>query len=565
MTFIPSVLSKTDNNNSSTTATSSFTSVVYTSTTGFNTLQINITPTTINNNINCNITIYFSPNSSTVSYTITDNFSSGNIFNKKYNIFDAYYKVSILSPGIPVIFSSRLCTDSLTPENNSVSAFDNNNEYKVDAFGKLRVTEPYTLLDLKFPVGPTGSTGSFSFLSNTQQICNAMSTGATGVYKDAKLVASVSGSNSYYMSQSRTYSVYQAGKSLLFMGSALLDGGSNGANVYTRIGYFDNYTPISTVPLVKNGMYFEYNGSNNGSISVNYSNNGTITSIPQKSTTTPQTSWNIDKMDGTGSSGIYLNFKKAQLFVIDMEWLSVGRVRFGFYIYGKIVYCHQLTNINTLTGPYTTEINLPVCYSIHSNLAGNTGSITQICSTVISEGGYQPTGKPFSIGVTGGVSVGSTSPSATPGERLILSLRGGSTQGNYNHQNIIPRTIDILDGTSGSTPIVLYRLRMYRDGNYPITSPTMTWIDVDSPSYSSVSQYSLSTGAVVPDGSIIVEEGLFSGKTSISFADLTSVFTSNLLQISSNISGTSDVLALTCQTFSSAASIYATISWNEYY
>jgi hypothetical protein len=305
-------------------------------------------------------------------------------------------------------------------------------------------------------------------------------------------------------------------------------------------------------------MYFEYN---NGSISVNYSNNGTITSIPQTSITQP--SWNIDKMDGTGSSGIYLDFKKAQLFVIDMEWLSVGRVRFGFYIYGKIVYCHQLTNINGLTGPYTTEINLPVCYSIHSGSTGGTGSITQICSTVISEGGYQPTGKPFSIGTTGGVSVGSTSAPTTTGERLILSLRGGSTQGNYNHQNIIPRTIDILDGTSGNTAIVLYRLRMYRDGKYPITP--MAWIDVDSPSYSSVSQYSITTGPVTADGSIIVEEGLFSGKTSISFADLTSVFSNSLLQISSNISGTSDVLALTCQTYSGSSTVYATISWNEYY
>ena len=204
-----------------------------------------------------------------------------------------------------------------------------------------------------------------------------------------------------------------------------------------------------------------------------------------------------------------------------------------------------------------TEINLPVCYSIHSTLAGNTGSITQICSTVISEGGYQPTGKPFSIGVTGGVT-GSSS------ETLILSLRGGSTKGNYNHQNIIPRTIDILD--SANNNVNLYILRMYRDGNYPITSPTMNWVDVDSPSYSSVSQYSLSNGTVVADGSIIVEEGLFSGKTSISVADLTSVFSNSLLQISSNISGTSDVLALTCKTLNGTnPSIYATISWNEYY
>ena len=104
---------------------------------------------------------------------------------------------------------------------------------------------------------------------------------------------------------------------------------------------------------------------------------------------------------------------------------------------------------------------------------------------------------------------------------------------------------------------------MYRDGKYPIT--TMAWIDVDSPSYSSVSQYSITTGPVTADGSIIVEEGLFSGKTSISFSDLTSVFTNSLLQISSNISGTSDVLALTCQTFSGTATVYATLSWNEYY
>jgi hypothetical protein len=112
-------------------------------------------------------------------------------------------------------------------------------------------------------------------------------------------------------------------------------------------------------------------------------------------------------MNGSGSSGIYLDFTKAQLFVIDMEWLSVGRVRFGFYIYGKILYCHQLTNINVLTGSYITQINLPICYSIHSSGTG-TGSITQICSTVISEGGYETVGKPFSVNNTTGISLAST-------------------------------------------------------------------------------------------------------------------------------------------------------------
>ena len=548
MTFIPNVLSKTDNNNSS---IGSSTTVfpfngTYTSTLGFNTIQLNITPVTSNAISSCILKIYFSSNSTDTSYIISDTFTSGNNFNKKYNILDSYYKLVITSCNTPIIISTRLSTDTLTPESNSLNSFDNNQEYKLDAFGKLRVSEPNTILDLRFPIGVSGNNGSFNFLSNNQQICTTSVTGATGVYNNAKLVASVSGVNSYYISQSRNYCVYQPGKSLLFMGTAVLNANTNTTYIYTRIGYFDNNVPISTVPTVKNGMYFEYS---NSVISVNYCNNSSNTSITQ-------TNWNIDTMDGSGSSGFNLDFTKAQLFVIDMEWLSVGRVRYGFYIYGKIVYCHQITNINSLTGPYTTEINLPVCYSIHSGTTGGNGSLTQICSSVISEGGYQPIGKAFSIN-------SNSAGTSISGETVILSLRGGSTQGNYNHQNIIPKSIDILD--SGTNNVFLYKIRIFRDGNVPLAG--MTWIDIDSPSYSSVTQYSISTGTVSTDSSIIVEEGLFLGKSSVTVNDLSSVFTNNILQITSNISNISDILCLTCTLLATGSNpkIYATISWNEYY
>jgi len=548
MTFIPTVLSKTDNNNSSIGASTSVFPFngTYTSTLGFNTIQINITSVTSNAISSCILKIYFSSNSVDTSYTISDTFTSGNNFNKKYNILDSYYKLEITSCNTPIIISTRLSTDTLTPESNSLNSFDNNQEYKLDAFGKLRVSEPNTILDLRFPIGLTGNTGSFNFLSNNQQICATGNVGATGVYNNAKLVASVSGANKYYISQSRNYCVYQPGKSLLFMGTAVLNANTNTTYVYTRIGYFDNNVPISTVPTIKNGMYFEYS---NSVISVNYCNNGSNTSITQ-------TSWNIDTMNGSGSSGFNLDFTKAQLFVIDMEWLSVGRVRYGFYIYGKIVYCHQITNINSLTGPYTTEINLPVCYSIHTGTTGGTGSLTQICSTVISEGGYQPIGKAFGIN-SSGVDISSTNT-----ETVILSLRGGSTQGNYNHQNIIPKSIDILDSSNNN--VILYKIRIYRDGNVPLSG--MSWNDIDGPSYSSVTQYSTNGSTFSPDGSIIVNEGLFSGKSSISVNDLSSVFTNNILQITSNISNVSDILCLTSTILSgNNATIYATINWNEYY
>lgn len=102
-------------------------------------------------------------------------------------------------------------------------------------------------------------------------------------------------------------------------------------------------------------------------------------------------------MDGTGISSISLNFTKAQLFVINFEWLSVGRIRFGFYLFGKINYCHQNTNLNLLTAPYMLSQNLPIRYEIITTY-GETGSLVQICSTVISEGGYTPIGRSFSAG-----------------------------------------------------------------------------------------------------------------------------------------------------------------------
>jgi len=122
----------------------------------------------------------------------------------------------------------------------------------------------------------------------------------------------------------------------------------NTSGITTRIGYFDN----------SNGLFFQYDTSSS-TISVVLRNTTTDTPIPQSS-------WNIDKMDGTGVSGITLNFTKAQLFVIDFEWLSVGRIRFGFYIFGRINYCHQITNLNELTNPYMLSPNLPSRYEISS-------------------------------------------------------------------------------------------------------------------------------------------------------------------------------------------------------
>lgn len=263
-------------------------------------------------------------------------------------------------------------------------------------------------------------------------------------------------------------------------------------------------------------------------------------------------------MNGSGVSGLNLDFTKTQLFVIDMEWLGVGRVRFGFYAYGRIHYCHQITHINVLTSPYTNNINLPICYSLHStNAGGGSGSVRQICSTIISEGGYNPVGRPHSVSNS---QEGVDSPVVVPTtETALLAIRGGGV--NYYHQNIVPTGISIIDTATNNN--LLYRLRLYQDGAF---AGSISWSSVDS--NRSVVQYAKSAAITgfSSSGSILLDQGYFYGRGTIAFNGLGDVFSNLILQLTANIDHTSDVLVLTCQKIGqNSTEVYATISWQEIY
>ena len=543
MTFTPQVLTQTDNNNTSTQTSSTLFNGISTITTGFNTLIL-----TIQSNVNSSaggIEIQFSDNNTTWITPYTDTYFSTNIFTKNYLIIKKYYRINYLTPTADFTITSRLSTDldSSIIQNTSVSVFDNNVQTTLDAFNRLRVSYPTTILDIRFP---GQNTGSASFLKNNLQICSDISGSYVGTYGDSQLSINASGAG-YYISQSRNYCVYQPGKSLLFMASGILDPSNN--NYTTRIGYFDNVVPLTNPLFVKNGLYFEISG---GICSVNIKNNS-LTQINQ-------IDWNIDKMNGTGLSGLTLDFRKTQLFVIDMEWLGVGRIRFGFYVYGKIQYCHQVTNINSLTQPYTNSINLPICYSIHSTTAGgSSNNFKQICSTVISEGGYAPLGRPFSI------STGSPTPVTITSnvEEPILFLRGNTSNTNYNHQNIIPKSISMI--CSSTNDLILYKLVLFLAGTYTGTTPS--WNNVNA-NYS-VAQYAgnLASGYNSTNG-IVLDEGYFYGRGINTFSALGDVFTSQVLQITSNITNDSDILVLTATfvtTGGSTTNVFGTIAWQELY
>jgi hypothetical protein len=547
MTFTPQVLTQNDNNNTINNSTDISFNGISTITTGYNTLILTINSTT--DSLAGGIQIQFSNDNLNWLTPYTDTYFSTNIFTKNYLIIKKYYRIiyNNSSPTGTFSITSRLSTDldSSIIQNTSISVFDNNTENALDAFARLRVSNPVTILDIRFP-GQTD--GSSNFLKNNLQITDASSGSYIGTYGNSKLTVNASGAG-YYISQSRNYCVYQPGKSLLFMASGVLDPSNN--NYTTRIGYFDNEVPLTNPLIVRNGLYFDCSG---GIVSVNIKTNTKPTS-----TKIIQSNWNIDKLNGTGLSGLTLDFRKTQLFVIDMEWLGVGRVRFGFYAYGKIQYCHQVTNINILTEPYTNSINLPICYSIHNASAGGgtSNNFKQICSTVISEGGYAPIGRPFSIGTgTTGVQI------AGNVEEPLLFLRGDVSNNNYYHQNIIPTEISMICIDTNS--LIYYRLEYFLAGTYTGAQPS--WTNVSN-NYS-VAQYApnLATGYNNANA-ITLDQGYFYGRGSNTFSIQNEIFTSQILQLTSNIKNQSDIIALTATYVSTSgtATVFGTIKWKEIY
>jgi hypothetical protein len=236
----------------------------------------------------------------------------------------------------------------------------------LDAFGRLRVSEPFTLFDSQnryakdpqFDEALTGS-GTSTFLPNESSV-RLQVTAASG----DKVVR-----------QSKQVFPYQPGKSLLVLATFTMAAGEQ--NLQQRVGYFNS----------DNGVFFQQKDDVLSFVIRTYTS-GTASDAR----TITQSNWNTDKLDGTGSSGITLDETKTQILFIDFEWLGVGSVRCGFVINGEFIVAHVFQNANTLTEVYMQTAILPMRYEIEATGAlTGTKSMKQICSSVMSEGGYEQT------------------------------------------------------------------------------------------------------------------------------------------------------------------------------
>jgi hypothetical protein len=373
-----------------------------------------------------------------------------------------------------------------------------------DAFGRLRVSQPYTLFDSqnRYAIDPQFDTsvvtgGSTTYLPNESSVRMDVTT-ASG----AEVVR-----------QTFRSFPYQPGKGLLVLATFVMNEAKT--NLRQRVGYFG----------VQNGVFFQLNNTTKSFILRTYIG-GSVDDTTRK---VDQSAWNGDKLDGTGESGLTLDLTKPQILWMDFEWLGVGNVRCGFIINGQYIVCHTYQNANvTGTSVYMTTAILPVRYEITNTAATETASfLKQICSTVLSEAGYEQTSIEHVATMTSATT--GTYLNTTYKPLVSIKLASGSLGAV-----VIPYNVNFLPTTADNYQIALFKNGTLTSASYgAVSSDANVEFDI--------------TASAITGGTLVYSEFLTSksGRSSLSGAAAAFNFD---LQLGASLAGVSDVYSLCART-----------------
>ena len=388
----------------------------------------------------------------------------------------------------------------------------------LDAFGRLRVSNPVTLFD------------SQNRYIDSGQFSNVTATGGNVVYvaNESSFNLNVSTANgSSAIQQSRFVQPYQPGKSMLVMESFCMS--TLIANCRQRVGYF----------TTENGIYFEADGTTLYLV-IRSSASGSI--VEER---IAQSAWNGDRLNGVpgenNPSGITLNPALTNIFWCDIEWLGVGNVRAGFIINSEFILCHTFQHANQPgnTKVYMTTATLNPRYEItNTGTTASSSTFKQICSTVISEGGYTPatTQNYVNSGIT---------PTRVVTANVYTSVASIRLNPAYPDAVVIPAQLDLL-------------LTDVRYGQYQLV---LNASNVAGLTYANIagSVVQANTGAVqIGDGTV-----LFGGVTSSRDTLTITEDVKSRLQLSRQANGTPDILTLCVGYTSNNADLIWRLGWEE--
>lgn len=387
----------------------------------------------------------------------------------------------------------------------------------LDAFGRLRVSNPVTLFD------------SQNLYINGEQFSQILTGGGTRTYvpNESSFNLSVgTASGDSVITQSKFTQPYQPGKSLLTLNTFAMS--ALKPNLRQRVGYFTE----------NNGVYFEVDGT---TLYLVIRSKATGVIVEER---IAQNSWNGDRLNGSGGtnnpSGITLNPALVQIFWCDIEWLGVGNVRCGFIINGNFIVCHTFQHANQAgnTTVYMTTATLNPRYEItNTGVTANISTMKQICSTVISEGGYNPS-------VTMNYVTNGTNTTRISSSNTLTSLCSIRLNPAYPDAIVIPAQLDLL-------------LIDVRYGQFQLienaTIANAVWSNISG----SVVQSSIHTD-IITDGTVLFS-GLTSSRDTVEISDTIS----KRLQLWRYANGTPSTLTLAVAYTATNADLLYKLGWEE--
>lgn len=413
----------------------------------------------------------------------------------------------VMTGSVPVVLPSN--------QDVSVNITSRNN---IDAFQRFRTAAPTALFDSKllndnaplFWDDQQTSGGGTSSTYNTNQASVTLAVGASTAGKRIR--------------QTFRCFQYQPGISQFIAMTGII--GTPATGITREIGFGND----------NNGYFFR---SSPTAVNVVLR---TFTSGAPTETVVPQSSWNLDKMDGTGATGINLDFSKTQIFVTMFQWLGVGSVWYGVDVSGTLYWVHRIDNANSLSVVYLSNPNLPLRYSIQNDGTGAAANLTAICSVVVAEGGVHPTGRNNGI-VRDTLFATGNDARLYPVMALRYKVGYGCVGIELKHLNIVCTT---------SAP---YSWRLLL--NPTVAGTAFTFTDITN---SALQATIATTNATTVTGGTLIDCGIAQQSSDSVQIDITP--TKQNLGV--NIAGTSDVLVLAVQRLSTQAeSFHAAITWSE--
>jgi hypothetical protein len=372
----------------------------------------------------------------------------------------------------------------------------------VDAFGRQRVSQPFTLFDSVLRHGKNAEVWNETISSGTSE----------HLINESSVLMTVTASGDSILRRTRKRFPYQPGKGLNVLQS--FAGSTPQAGIIQELGLFDN----------SNGIILRASGA-----TVQFVIRSSTTGSPVE-TVVDQSAWNID-------TAPWLNFAKTNIFTADLEWLGVGRVRCGFVLDGEYYYCHEFNHANSLDAVYMTTAVLPLSYAIRATATAS-GSMKQICSTVASEGGYEPAGAIYTIGR------GASNFASISSETMVAAIRMASGR---TDNVILPSQVDVsLGGKQNDNVVAEWRMRL---------NPTVSGTWLSAPNGRGNVQV-MSSGTF--SGGTVINAGLVSSRSAVEFHPQRALD----LALGSNAAGESDIVILTIQC-SDAEKATGLLGWRE--